>query len=64
MSDLNTCDCCGKEEPSIDLFWNVGFNEHTERQLKVIQEMNMADFEAVCFDCFYKLLNEEELENA
>lgn len=56
MSDLNSCDCCSKIQPSIELFWNVAFNEHTERQLKVIDEMQLKGFEAVCFDCFYKLL--------
>lgn len=56
MSELNSCDCCEKLEPSIELFWNVAFNEHTPRQLKVIDEMNLKGFEAICFDCFYKLL--------
>ena len=56
MNDLNSCDCCGKNEPSIELFWNIPFNEHTPNQLEVIQAMNSKGFEAVCFDCFYKLL--------
>ena len=55
--DMNTCDCCGKDEPSIDLFWNVHWDEHTERQLKVIHVMNDKSFEAVCSACFYTLLN-------
>ena len=55
MSDMNTCDCCGKEEPSVDLFWNVAWNEHTERQLSVLDQMSQKGFEAVCSDCFYEL---------
>lgn len=58
MPDMNTCDCCGKEEPSMDLFWNVGWNEHTERQLSVLDRMNEKGFEAVCSDCFYELLGD------
>lgn len=55
--DMNTCDCCGKEELSIDLFWNVAWDEHTKRQLKVIDEMNQSNYEAVCGICFEKLVN-------
>jgi hypothetical protein len=59
MSDLNTCDCCGKEEPSIDLFWNVHWEEHTLRQLSVLGKMQDEGYEAVCSDCFYELLEED-----
>lgn len=59
MSDINTCDCCGKPQPSIDLFWNVAWNEHTARQLKVLDAMNQAGYEAVCGYCFYNLLGVE-----
>lgn len=55
--DKSSCDCCGKEELSIDLFWNVSWDEHTQRQLKVIDEMNKANYEAVCEVCFNKLVN-------
>ena len=59
MSDLNTCDCCGKEEQSIDLFWNVHWEEHTPRQLSVLGKMQDEGYEAVCSDCFYELLEED-----
>lgn len=55
MCDTNNCDSCGKVDHSIDLFWNIPFNEHTKRQLKVIDLMNSKGFDAVCLDCFYKL---------
>lgn len=55
MSDLNNCDCCGKIEPSIDLFWNVSWGEHTKKQLKAIDAMQKAGFDAICSECFYKL---------
>lgn len=55
--DMNTCDCCGTPMPSIDLFWNVHWEEHTERQLKVIHVMNEKQYEAVCINCFYDIVN-------
>lgn len=58
MADMNTCDCCGKEEPSIDLFWNVHWEEHTPRQVSVLEKMQAKGYEAVCSDCFYELLGE------
>ena len=59
MADMNTCDCCGKEEPSIDLFWNMPFEDDTEKQLRVIEKMKINNFEAICFECFYKFAEEE-----
>jgi hypothetical protein len=59
MSDINTCDCCGKPQPSIDLFWDTHWDEHTARQLKVIDAMNRNGFDAVCGYCFYELLKEK-----
>jgi hypothetical protein len=56
MSDLNNCDCCNAQQPSIDLFWNIPWNEHTARQLAVLDAMNQAGYEAVCQDCFNTLV--------
>lgn len=55
MQGLNQCDRCGTIEPSIELFWNIEWEEHTPRQLKVLESMQEAGLEAVCHHCFYEI---------
>jgi len=56
MSHLNNCDCCNIQKPSIDLFWNIYWKNHTARELTVIETMNRDGLDAICFDCFNTLI--------
>ena len=49
---LNICDYCETKHPSIDMFWNVHWDEHTPRQQTAIQFMNKHGYEAICQTCF------------
>ena len=49
---LNICDCCEAKEPSIDMFWNIHWEEHTPRQKTAIEFMNKNKYEAICQTCF------------
>jgi ribosomal protein S14 len=49
---LQQCDKCGAIHSSIDLFWNIDWDEHTERELVVIDCMDDQGFDAVCRGCF------------
>ena len=55
MQGLNQCDKCGEIDKSEELFWNMDWEEHTPRQLKVLDKMSKNDFQAVCTCCFYEL---------
>jgi hypothetical protein len=56
---LQQCDKCGAIHPSVDLFWNVDWDEHTERELVVVDRMDDDGFDAVCRKCFDKIIEEE-----
>jgi hypothetical protein len=59
MQGLQQCDKCGTIHPSVDLFWNINCDEHTERELVVIDCMDEQGFDAVCRSCFDKIIEEE-----
>jgi hypothetical protein len=56
---LQQCDKCGSIHPNHELFWNVDWDEHTERELVVIDRMDDAGFDAVCRKCFDQIIEEE-----
>lgn len=51
-----TCDKCGAVHHSFELFWNIDWEEHTERELVAIDCMDEQGLEAVCRSCFDKLI--------
>lgn len=52
---LNQCDRCGAIHQSIDLFWNIEWDEHTARQDLVLECMDEVGYDAICEVCFYEL---------
>jgi len=56
MQGLNQCDECGLIEKSEYLFWNMEWDEHTQNQFKALQKMQKLGYQAVCGDCFIKLV--------
>ena len=59
MQGLQQCDKCGAIHPSVELFWNIDWDEHTERQMVVIDCMHEQGLDAICIDCFYKIIEAE-----
>ena len=58
MQGLQTCDKCGSLHPSSDLFWNVGWDEHTEKQLVLIDCMDEQGLDAICSNCYDTIFKE------
>jgi hypothetical protein len=58
MQGLQTCDKCGSIHPSSDLFWNVDWDEHTEKQLAIIDCMDEQGLDAICSHCYDVVFNE------
>jgi hypothetical protein len=56
---LQQCDQCGAIHPNSDLFWNVDWEEHTERELVVIDRMDDDGLDAVCRKCFDQIIEED-----
>jgi hypothetical protein len=56
---LQQCDRCGAIHKNEELFWNVDWDEHTERELVVIDHMDEQGFDGVCRSCFDKIIEEE-----
>ena len=55
LKGITLCDCCETKGPSIDMFWNICWEEHTDAQKKVFDVMQKNGYDCVCEDCFDNL---------
>lgn len=58
LKGITLCDCCETKAPSVDMFWDIDWEEHTDGQKKVINLMQRNGYDCVCQDCFEELKGE------
>jgi hypothetical protein len=61
MQGLQDCDKCGSVHPNGELFYNIEWEEHTEKQLVIIDCMSDQGLDAICSHCYESIFNEAML---